>query len=350
MTLRIEFSPQDLGRLAIGRPAHLPVSEAVMSLQVLLRRDPAMRFQAWREAIRARGIQPGAVLKGLVPAYGWVPDFLTPGNRAWPEAGAFDVIRATPRRRVRRELARLSGHHPLPVWGARLAESGDPHLGVLVDNLAAYYDAAVRSYAPAIRTVLDADRALRAETLASKGVDALLHTLHPSITWEPPFLILPSPHESTFRLQGRGLIITGHFFCWPSPRAQLNDTDMPVLVHPASWNPLHQPAPGTDSSDTRTDRGLAAALGRTRARVMLALAEAPHSSTAELARQLDISPASASEHATVLRQAGLTDSRRQHRTVRHSLTALGNDLLNHPRTLTTRFPPRWTDAERHHRR
>ncbi|MDX2548762.1 ArsR/SmtB family transcription factor [Streptomyces sp. WI04-05B] len=337
MTFRIEFSQRDLGRLAIGRPVHLPVSEAVMSLQVLRRGDRAMRFQAWQEAIRTRGIQPGAVLKALVPADGWVPDFLTPVDRAWPEAGAFDAIRATPRLRVRRELARLSGHHPLPDWGGRLAEAGDPQLDVLVDDLEAYYDAAVRSFAPAIRTVLDADRALRAETLASKGVDAFLHTLHPSVTWKPPFLVLPSRHESTFRLQGRGLIISGHFFCWPSPRVQLNDCDTPVLVHPASWDPAHHSAPGRGSLDTRIDRGLAAALGRTRARVLLALAQAPHSSTAELARQLDISAASASEHATVLRQAGLTDSRRQQRTVRHSLTPLGNDLLNHPRHPITRL-------------
>jgi DNA-binding transcriptional ArsR family regulator len=326
--MRIEFSPQDLGRLTISRPAHLPVSEAVMSLQVLRRRDPARRFQAWQEAIRTRVVRPGAVLKSLVPAYGWVPEFLTPGDRSWPEAGAFDVIRATPRLRVRRELARLSAHHPLPVRDGRLTEAGDSQLGVLTDELEAYYDAAVRSFTPAIRAVLDADRAQHAETLAFKGVDALLHTLHPSITWEPPFLILPSRHESTFRLQGRGLTIAGHFFCWPSPRAQLNDTDSPLLAYPASWDPVRQSAPGADRAGTGTERALAAALGRTRAHVLLALAKAPHSSTAELARQLDISAASASEHATVLRQAGLTESRRQQRTVRHALTPLGVDLCS----------------------
>jgi DNA-binding transcriptional ArsR family regulator len=50
--------------------------------------------------------------------------------------------------------------------------------------------------------------------------------------------------------------------------------------------------------------------------------------TTELARRLRISPGGASQHATVLREAGLVTSRRQRNTVRHSITKLGLDLLN----------------------
>lgn len=332
MALYIEFTAQDLARVVIGRPAQLPVSEAVMSVQVLLRRDPAARFRTWRGAMLKRGALPGAGLRGLVPARGWVPDFLTPGAQAWPEAGAYDVIRATPRGRVRTELARLAAHHRLPAWESRLAQGDDCCvLDTVADSLAAYYDLAVGDHAPAIQAVVDADRAARAETLAFRGVDALLRELHPTISWEPPFLVLPSQQESVFQLQGRGLLISGHYFCWPRPRVQLNDVDPPVLIHPVTWDPLHQPSPGLTGGDKRGDAALAAVLGRTRARVLLAIAEAPNSTTADLARRLDISMASASEHATVLRQAGLTHSHRQRRTVRHSTTSLGRDLLNHPR-------------------
>ncbi|MFI6982279.1 ArsR/SmtB family transcription factor [Embleya sp. NPDC050154] len=45
--------------------------------------------------------------------------------------------------------------------------------------------------------------------------------------------------------------------------------------------------------------------------------------TTELARRLSISPAGASQHATVLRQANLITSRRHRNTVHHSLTPLG---------------------------
>ena len=40
-----------------------------------------------------------------------------------------------------------------------------------------------------------------------------------------------------------------------------------------------------------------------------------------------ISPASASEHAKVLRESFLIDTRREGRAVRHSLTGLGHSLL-----------------------
>ena len=46
-------------------------------------------------------------------------------------------------------------------------------------------------------------------------------------------------------------------------------------------------------------------------------------STAELAAAVRISPASASEHAKILRDASLIETRREGRGVRHSLTSLG---------------------------
>lgn len=55
------------------------------------------------------------------------------------------------------------------------------------------------------------------------------------------------------------------------------------------------------------------------------------STTGELARRADISAASASQHATVLRQAGLVSTHRQGNTVRHTLSPLGAELLNSPR-------------------
>jgi DNA-binding transcriptional ArsR family regulator len=49
--------------------------------------------------------------------------------------------------------------------------------------------------------------------------------------------------------------------------------------------------------------------------------------TADLAAAVGISPASASEHAKVLREAYLTETRRAGRSVRHSLTPLGRTML-----------------------
>ena len=49
--------------------------------------------------------------------------------------------------------------------------------------------------------------------------------------------------------------------------------------------------------------------------------------TGELARRIGISPATASHHATILREAGLVASERQGNQVLHQLSPAGADLL-----------------------
>ncbi|MEK8108036.1 winged helix-turn-helix domain-containing protein [Micromonospora sp. M12] len=71
---------------------------------------------------------------------------------------------------------------------------------------------------------------------------------------------------------------------------------------------------------------LAALLGRTRAAVLQASDEG--CTTGEVARQLNISPAAASQHATVLRNAGLLVSHRERNSVLHTLTPLGRAMLD----------------------
>ncbi|QLY32276.1 ArsR/SmtB family transcription factor [Nocardia huaxiensis] len=72
-------------------------------------------------------------------------------------------------------------------------------------------------------------------------------------------------------------------------------------------------------------RDLSALLGATRAAVLEAIADG--GSTTEVALRLGVSPSSASEHAAVLRRAGLVISVRARNQVRHHLTPLGIALL-----------------------
>ena len=58
--------------------------------------------------------------------------------------------------------------------------------------------------------------------------------------------------------------------------------------------------------------------------------------TVELAGVVGISPASASEHATVLRDANLIETSREGRAARHSLTPLGRTILGQLPTGSTR--------------
>lgn len=74
-----------------------------------------------------------------------------------------------------------------------------------------------------------------------------------------------------------------------------------------------------------TDQPLATLLGHTRARVLRAARDG--CSTTELSRRADISIASASRHAAVLRTAGLLTARRYGTSVVHRHTPLGAALL-----------------------
>jgi DNA-binding MarR family transcriptional regulator len=76
-----------------------------------------------------------------------------------------------------------------------------------------------------------------------------------------------------------------------------------------------------------TPAHLVALLGRTRAAVLCAIIEMPGCSTSELAAAARVSLASASEHATVLRSAGLITTVRHRQTARHAPTAVGSALL-----------------------
>ena len=99
-----------------------------------------------------------------------------------------------------------------------------------------------------------------------------------------------------------------------------------ILLYPAAAPNGHAAdGDGEDPVAGLAADSLAALIGPTRAAVLRALRE-PHG-TAELAGTVRISPATASEHAKVLRDANLIETRRDGRTVSHSLTPLGRTIL-----------------------
>ncbi len=81
-------------------------------------------------------------------------------------------------------------------------------------------------------------------------------------------------------------------------------------------------------------------LGATRAAVLAAAAEHPGCGTKELAALARISPSSVSEHATVLREAGLLTTFRHRNTALHTSTDLGTALLNSGICAATKRPSR----------
>ncbi|GEC04739.1 hypothetical protein SSP24_23940 [Streptomyces spinoverrucosus] len=72
---------------------------------------------------------------------------------------------------------------------------------------------------------------------------------------------------------------------------------------------------------------MARLLGRTRAAVLEEIAASDGTTGGDIVRRLGMSAASASEHTTVLRKAGLVVSRREANMVWHTLTPIGRALV-----------------------
>lgn len=118
------------------------------------------------------------------------------------------------------------------------------------------------------------------------------------------------------------MLLVPSVFCWRTPITLVDPALPPVLTYPvarsASW------WEGQEGSPSR-ERPLASLLGRGRAAVLRMVESG--CTTTELARRMGVSAALASEHARIMREAGLLASVRDRNTVVHALTPLGVDLL-----------------------
>lgn len=227
-----------------------------------------------------------------------------------------EALMSTPRTRLRAELTILGGRNPLPSWAGSLADGEPAALRRLADSVRTYHQGTLGPNWPRISRRADADRALRLHALWHGGAEAMLRTYGPSMRWRSPVLEVVYPVDRDLHLDGRGLLLVPSCFA-RSPVALADGTLPPTLVYPAR--------PRTADDAPCTHKGLAPLLGHTRAAVLQALGGDP--TTTELARRAGVSLSSASEHAAVLRGAGLVSSVRQSNAVRHALTPLGSALL-----------------------
>ncbi len=222
-------------------------------------------------------------------------------------------------KRVREELALFfsAPNSGVPLL-LRYAIEGDRDAGrVMLHGTKTAFTAMVQPYWADIRANHHSELAQHGRLLARRGIRAALTTVIPGASWCGDCLRIDNPQDHTVRLCGRGLVITPAAF-WTGPPLVGELPDQPVL--------LAYPAPAVLSIrvDTESD-SLAAILGTTRAAV-LRLLSTEHT-TGDVARQLGISAASASEHSAALRAARLISSRRDGKAVIHHATVLGLDLI-----------------------
>lgn len=282
-----------------------------------------------RPRLAAAGLDRGRLAE-LIPATGYLPDFLnpTPSSPAPSLAEELAAVRATDPAQVRLELDGLARDHGgrLPP-GAR-ALHRDPAAGLarLTREIEAYWQLALAPYWARIRALLEADITRRARQVAAQGVADLLNTLHPTVRWDGDALTLAQRHCAVTRADtGDGLLLIPSAFAWPHVLTRAVPEAPPQLAYPADgiatlWE--RRPAPDDIGA------AVAGVLGRTRAQLLAEL-DTP-ASTTELAGRTTLSAPSVSEHLTALRAAGLATAHRAGRSVLYARTPLADALLAGP--------------------
>jgi DNA-binding transcriptional ArsR family regulator len=320
--LRIHFTAEDLARVRISEADLL--WETVLSLRALRSRHRPGLFGDWRLRTRDGFPRSARMLLPLCPPSGYFADFLTPEVGSQCLDAAVEAVLSTPRSRLRRDMSVLAAERPLPGWAGRLADRDRHLLRDLGQALRDYFRVAVAPHWHRIQACADVERAARLRVIAEGGVEQLLCTLGPQVCWDRPVLEARYPRQQELHLNGRGLVLVPSFFC-DRNLVTLRDPSLPpVLVFPVSPDSSAWPG-GSDEEDGDVSRALAALLGITRAAALESVGDGV--TTTELSRALGVTLATASEHAKVLRDAGLITTRREGRRALHAVTPLGSALV-----------------------
>lgn len=305
----------------------MPTVELFLAIRALQDQSQPAQLRNWRRQVHGKLSTDARLVMSMMPSAGNSPSFGAPALMGVPE-NVMEKVGVTPRTRLREDLAPLAGRQPLPWWARHMAD--DPsHLKRLHAGLASLYELLVAPHWKRLTRQFAAERAVRMRQVISGGVERMLTQADPRwLRWNPPVLEIRTLDgaEHDLYLRGRGILLVPSWFL---TRVMVGIcTDPPILCYPASQDgavqALTTSAPGNVRSRTET------LLGQTRATVLATVAEHPACSTKELAALTDIAPASASEHATVLREAGLICTVRHRNSVLHSPTELGIALLNGP--------------------
>jgi len=328
MVWRIHFTAEDLERIQV-RPTLGPLAETFKAMCLLrCTQQPRVPYRQWRSQVKDRLTQQMTPLTALIPPGTKGVDLpMLTGTAPTLEQGV-QALLAMPREHLLVEMGFTDREHKLPAAVWAIAETGGPARLQLAAAAVAAHQVLVEPYWTQIHACLHAEHVARLRTLAASGPDGLLASLQSQwVRWRPPVLEVLVPVDYDVPLNGRGIALMPSVFVGQIPSLHTNPND-PMAV---PWLVL----PPTDSRiglrrlwDNPRQRGaaLAALVGRNRAEVLRTIADG--CSTTELAGRVGISLAAASQHASVLRDAGLITTHRQGSAVLHVLTPLGAELLH----------------------
>ncbi|SEG85316.1 Helix-turn-helix domain-containing protein [Nonomuraea solani] len=321
MTITWVLKPEDVARI---RFAFSPMWELVASLRTLQQPARQSIHLPWLKAVRPllAGLDL-AELFALVPQAGYLADFITPPpDTPMPEfAAELDRVRRTDPGQARTEAEKVRGTDPAVI--ARF--TADPEAGVarVADALEAYWEECFAEHWPRVYALLERDVLRRSRQLAQGGARELFAGLDPAVQWTGERLIIDRPWCEAGGLHGDGLVLVPSAFYWPAVGV-LTAPYQSMLVYPVRgvgtlWEQGPPPAPGA----------LAALIGRSRAQILLALAEP--ATTSALATRMALTPGAVSQHLGVLSGGGLAVGMRIGKQVVYRRTPTGDLLASGPR-------------------
>lgn len=328
---RIYCTPDDLLRIRIGPPLGA-LAETMLATRVVQRRNAA-GFAGWAKQVSGAIPDNFGVLTDILPADDSFLDLITPtlGARSMP--AGIEALHLASRDELRKEVASVvrrraeKGQRPLPAWTMELSERDGTARRNVAAAVEAFHSVAFAGRWGHIQSYLEMAAERMARTVATEGVERLFAGLAPYVTWRAPVLEVHRQlncHDE--QLDGRGLVIIPSMFAWPEPLTlhSIVNKDGPMMVVVPVLRDINDFA--TAWGPRATNEALTALLGRTRAAALQVIAEG--CSTTELAQRLGVSPATASEHASILRESGLISSWRHRNAMRHEVTTLGAALLD----------------------
>lgn len=305
------------------RFAIAPVHEAIGAVRVLQAPAAYPLHAAWlRHARQPATALDLAALAELMPAGGYMPDFLDPPPESPVSTFADDIarVRATPSRQVGKELRLALDQRPPTATGRAMLRHPGHARDELADTLEQVWQALVEPYWPTLQAVLEADVLYRGRRMADGGLALVAADLHRDIRLTRNTLRVRTPHTTEVDCRETGVQLVPSAFVTDRVNALIDPPWQPTLYYPARGIGDLWSRPTTAGTETA-----ARLLGGTRANVLVGLADT--TSTSGLARSLHLAVPSTSEHLTVLRAAGLVTSSRQGRRVLHTRTPLGDALV-----------------------
>jgi hypothetical protein len=302
-----------------------PGHELVHALRVLLRPQASPLQWGWIRSVQPRAEGEAFRLLAIVcGADGYMPDFLTatPSGDMTPEE-ELERLREVPTERLRFDLqkmvARSSGARQQELQDL-IAAASDARARI-ADAWECVWDAVLAPVWPQMLRLLRADIAVRARRSSDSGLAEMASTLHSTVTWADEVVrVEMRRHEEVVDCGGTGLVLVPSVMMAPRGCAVLTERPaQPTIFYPAhgvseTWH--------RDSADALAS--LSALLGPARAQLIIELQQPL--STSECAELTELAVSTASHHLTVLRDAGLIDSRRSGVRVLHTRTPLGEAL------------------------